>query len=363
MSIKEEGKAVTLDHIQEKVKRDCAFLNQEVPSDARFEEALASLVKDGLLSRDPRGFYRKPVIDAQVEGLVRRVSGSLNRSYLLVYLAERYYPHVVHTMLPYLVDRPIAAVKVFSGKKDPIGEVESIFVRYSKYKPHPVQLSVKDSTDVMRLVHDHCVDFVPYVQGFDGRPNVFLVDLDLGEQLATRSEGLAAAKVATLEVDRILRSAGCHPLIKFSGNRGFQVLCRLSPDSRTVDFAALRNLVRTLQGSLESTLQKGRGRELEALGLSRPFTTSSVDDKKSRAGKILVDWSSMKPRGDYRAPLSIHYKTGLASIPLEPEEVMGFQREDADPLSLTGSSERLSFAKELRETSLDSLESLGSKAN
>jgi hypothetical protein len=42
----------------------------------------------------------------------------------------------------------------------------------------------------------------------------------------------------------------------------------------------------------------------------------------------------MKPMGDYRAPFSIHYRTGLVSLPLEPSEIISFKKEDADPLKL-----------------------------
>jgi len=358
MSIKEEGKAVSFDHIQEKVTRDVAFLGEEEPTEAQYKEALASLVEARLLSQDAKGFYRSPALDAYAGSFVGAMRNSLNKSYFLVYMAERYYPKVLDAMLPFLVNRPLSAVKVFSGKKDPIGDVEPIFVRYSKYKPLPVHLSVGDGSDLMKLVQDHCVDFSPYVHGFDGRPNVLLIDLDLGEDLAHSTEGVDAAKIATVSADRMLRERGGHPLIKFSGNRGFQVTCVLSPSERPLDFFILRDIVKRIQIILEETLESEASERLEALGLAKPFTTSTVAHKDERATKILLDWSSMKPEGDYRAPFSIHYKTGLASVPLLPEQVEGFAKEDANPLSLIQRPGDFAFVKDLRDTPVDCLTSL-----
>jgi hypothetical protein len=255
MSIKEEGKAVTFDHIVEKVTRDMTFLGEAEPTGGDYQNTLSSLVKEGLLTEDRQRFYRGRGIDAYVGGMVEASRELLNRSYYLVYAATRYYPSVVDTILPYLLNRPLSAVKVFSGKKDPISEVESIFVRYSKYKPRPVHLTVRDGAGVMDLVHDHCVDFVPYVHGFDGRADIFLVDLDLGDWLASLAGAIAFAGHAAYLVSFILSENGCHPLIKFSGSRGFQVLCRLSREGRAIEFASLRDAVRGVQMELEARLR------------------------------------------------------------------------------------------------------------
>ncbi|HVP23031.1 MAG TPA: hypothetical protein VMS77_03870 [Conexivisphaerales archaeon] len=358
MSIKEMGKAVTFDHIVEKVGRDSCALGEAEPAASQFKETLDSLVREGLLSQDAKGYYRRPSLDSYVAGFVSSARGSLNRSYFLVYLAERYYPAVVEDMLPFLVGRPLSAVKVFSDKNDPIHEVEPIFVRYSKYRPTPVHLSVKGADDVMRLVHDHCVDFIPYVHGFDRRPDVFLVDLDLGESLASSIGSLAfAAKAASL-VSEILSDAGCHPLAKFSGNRGFQVLCRMEAGGRALGFGDLRGAVKTVRVELESRLQDVDPRKYDGLDIPRPYTTSSIDDKESRSGKILVDWSSMKPEGDYRAPLSLHHKTGLASVPLTDGDLTSFAKDDAEPLSIASSGRDFSFAKGLPLTPWGALASL-----
>jgi len=359
MSIKEEGRPVTFEHIFEKVSRDVAFLTGSGVTEGSVMEALGSIASEGYVTKKGGAYYRSEKLDRYVLPLVAGHRDALNRSYYLVFVAERYYPIVADYMLPYLSNRPLSAVKVFSGKKDPIREVEPIFVRYAKYKPKPVHLTVSDASDLMRLVHDHCVDFIPYVHGFEGVPDVFLVDLDLGDEIAGQPDAFRYSKHVALLTYEVLREAGCLPLLKFSGSRGFQVLCRLEPSPKPLDFPTLRSVVRSVQARVEERLVSDEvGRLYPSLHLERPYTTSSVDKKELRAKKVLVDWSSMKPEGDYRAPLSIHYKTGLASLPLEPSQLMSFERAWADPLTIAQGRKDLSFARNLPLTPPEGLLSL-----
>jgi hypothetical protein len=61
------------------------------------------------------------------------------------------------------------------------------------------------------------------------------------------------------------------------------------------------------------------------------LTTAETAKKEERVDKVLFDASIIKPMGDVRAPYSIHYKTGLVSMPLELKELGGFKPEQADP--------------------------------
>jgi DNA primase len=351
MAIKEEGQAITLDHIVEKVSRDVTFLGGPEPTREEFLDVLSRLAKGGLVRHDAKGYYRAPPIDPYVESLLQAGEGPLNRSYSLVYAAERYYPTVVPFILPFLTGKPISAVKVFSGKADPVSDVQAIFVRYSKYKPKPVHLKVDGPEAFLRLVHDHCVDFVPYVHGFDGRPDVFLVDLDLGDRLVSVDKGMEYAKFVAKTASSLLEENSCHPLLKFSGSRGFQLLCLLAPEGVKVDFAFLREAVKGLRNELERRLRAADVRKMfPSMGLAEPYTTSSVDQKEERAGKVLVDWSSMKREGDYRAPLSLHHKTGLVSLPLREAELKEFAREMADPFRLARERPSFDFLRSFRAT-------------
>jgi DNA primase len=61
------------------------------------------------------------------------------------------------------------------------------------------------------------------------------------------------------------------------------------------------------------------------------LTTSETAKKEARVDKVLLDASIIKPMGDVRAPYSMHFKTGLISMPLEQKELKGFKPELADP--------------------------------
>jgi DNA primase len=60
-------------------------------------------------------------------------------------------------------------------------------------------------------------------------------------------------------------------------------------------------------------------------------TTSETAHKEARKDKVLLDASIIKPMGDVRAPYSMHFKTGLISMPLSIKELDGFEPSVADP--------------------------------
>lgn len=328
LGIKEEGKWVEFDHIYEKLSRDEVAAGRAKPSHEDLTKSLASLVECGLLEAEG-GRYR---ITEAGRGLVAEIVANkrpLNRSYVLVWKAQRYYKKFASHILPFLKGRPVSVVKVFTDESDPFGNVKPIFVRYSKYKPRPQFLRVETEEKLMALVHDHAVDFIPYVHREESEePDIFLIDLDPGDGLKDE-RGFLLTKIVALESYELLKELGVEPMLKFSGSRGFQLLCSLDNSGLEGDiFDLYRRIIRAFQIKLEERL---RGRDMPS---PPPYTTSQVKDSKARANLILVDWSSMKPMGDYRAPFSIHYKTGLVSLPLRPEKIMEFEKEEAEPLSL-----------------------------
>lgn len=93
------------------------------------------------------------------------------------------------------------AVKIFSGKSDPIGEVDAIFVKYAKYKPKRVFLTIESREKLLELVFDHCVDFIPYVHKIGANePDVFVLDLDAGSKLLQHAQAFEFVKYVTSEL-------------------------------------------------------------------------------------------------------------------------------------------------------------------
>ena len=342
LAIKERGKVVDFEHTHEKVARDVAFAENREVSREEIEGALTKLASEGYVLKKKEGYEGTQEIEKLAENLIREKKGELNRSYVTVWFAKKYYPHVADVMMPFLVDRPVSAVKIFSGKSDPIGELDAIFVRYSKYKPKPVYLTIDSKERLLELVFDHCVDFIPYVHKIGAKePDIFVLDLDAGSRILQHPKAFEFVKYVTSELATLLKDLGIGCMVKFSGSRGFQIWT--SFDNKLLRgegdvFRKYRDMAVNLQTRLEERLQKNSTaihRKFSGIiAKGQPMTTSVVAHKEERASQILVDWSVLKPMGDVRAPFSMHYKTGRVSLPLSPTDLEDFDPKDATPLSV-----------------------------
>lgn len=340
LSIKEEGKRVGIDHIFEKVCRDILFSEKKTISKEEVEIETRNLISQGLVERFGDGFSLSKEGDKIMKKLILEKEKELNRSYTLVWLAKRYYPNVARLIIPFLKGRAVSAVKIFSGKKNPINEVNAIFVRYTKYKPKPVFLTIDSESKLMSLVFDHCVDFIPYVHKFDSNePDYFILDLDAGSEIMKNPKAFDLIKYIASELSSLLTELEVESVVKFSGSRGFQVWASFDNNElkdRGDLFKTYREMAIAIQGKLEDKLQGKIGDLVDMFPnmvyRDRRITTSIVAHKEERASKVLVDWSALKPMGDVRAPFSIHYKTGLASVPIDKGEIMSFDVKDAHPL-------------------------------
>jgi DNA primase/predicted transcriptional regulator len=341
LSIKEKGKLVDFDHIFEKVSRDVKFFEKRDLSKDEIISNLKILEEEGLIKNVNGKYMPEDKIHEYIFNLIREKEKILNRSYILVWKAKHYYPVVGNLMLPYLKDRPTSVVKIFSGKNNPIEEIDPIFVRYAKYKPKPQHIIINSLEKLMEYVHDHCIDFIPYVHKLNANePDLFVLDLDAGKKIFEKERGFEFLKFVTKELYEMLVELEIKPMIKFSGSRGFQIWARFDNSKfKTKEdlFAEYRKLAVKIQNVLERRLQNKRKiieEKYPDFKDLKQFTTSQVAHKEEREDKILVDWSSMKPQGDVRAPFSIHYKTGLASIPLFKEEIDDFSPLQAEPLNV-----------------------------
>jgi DNA primase len=341
LSIKEKGKLVEFDHIYEKVLRDVKFLEKRDVSKDEIISNLKSLEEEGLIKNVNGKYAPEDKIHDYISNLISQKEKVLNRSYILVWKAKHYYPIVSNLILPYLKDRPTSVVKIFSGKNNPIGEIDPIFVRYAKYKPKPQHIVINSSDKLMEYVHDHCIDFIPYVHKLNANePDLFVLDLDAGKKIFEKESGFLFLKYITKELYDMLIEFKINPMIKFSGSRGFQIWAKFDNSkfkSKEDLFAQYRRLAIKIQNLLEKRLQEKRKiieEEFPEFKELKQFTTSQVAHKEERKDKVLVDWSSMKPQGDVRAPFSMHYKTGLVSVPLFKEEIDEFSALEAEPMNL-----------------------------
>lgn len=337
LAVKAEGKRVGLAHVAEKVLRDHGR-----GSEADVRAALDGLVAKGLAVEERGGFAATPEGLRALEERLPSVADALNLSYRLVHAARTYYPRVAEQILPFLEGRPVSVVKVFSDEADPARSLKPLFVRYARAKPKPIHNRIASPRDLQRFVDEHAVDFIPYVHREGARePDWLVLDLDLGEAIKNKPEGFALLRLVATTLVEALEGFDLVPAAKFSGSRGIQVWAaldngRIPKAAKGSDaFALYRRLAVFLQGEAERRLQELPEAEQRALrkvaGEGGAFTTSTVAKKEERERQVLVDWSSLKPQGDVRAPFSLHYKTGKASVPIAAKRLPSFQPEEAEP--------------------------------
>lgn len=359
LSIKEEGKHIGIEHIFEKIHRDVLFVEKRSIKKDEVERVVRTLISEGLVDQFSDGYSLSKEGEKIIEKIILEKEKELNRSYTMVWLAKRYYPHVARLMMPFLKDRAVSAVKIFSGKKDPIKEVNAIFVRYAKYKPKPVPLTIDSESKLMSLVFDHCVDFIPYVHKIDvNEPDFFILDLDAGTEILKSQKAFDFIKFVAFELSNLLIELDVEHMVKFSGSRGFQIWTSFDNSelkNKEDLFKTYREMAITIRNKLEERLQNKIDEMVsifpDIVHRGKQITTSKVAHKEERASQILVDWSSLKPMGDVRAPFSIHYKTGLVSLPLPLGEIKNFDTKEAHPLRIVNNINRYEKVVKIKKVS------------
>ena len=312
LAIKRKGKFVDINHIQEKVSRDAGqkFLEGET------KELLDSLVKKGWVEeRD--GMYA--ITDGgrtYFEHRWRQIKDELNPDYLKVYRAKRYYPHVVDALLEFCRDRWVSVFRLFTGRA------------WLQRKLGPKYITIKNAGDVERWLDVHGVDFIPYIHRIEcDRPDWLVIDFDAGKKVQ-----MEKTKRVVYTAHEVISSYGIEPAMKFSGSRGFQLWAQFKPHELPKDYRPKRlRAERRERNPFSFYADIVRFIESRVSEKFPGLTTSETAKKEMREDKVLFDASIIKPMGDVRAPYSMHFKTGLISMPLELKELKRFRSEHADP--------------------------------
>lgn len=341
LSIKEPGARIDFQHIFEKVSRDVKLAIAEPDLQRQLEQ----MAKQGFVRISEGSYYVTDGGRKLIKTLLPEIGEDLNLSYRMVLVAKDYYERIAEYILPFLKDRPVSIIKIFSDDADPIRRVKPLFVRYARYKPKPVFIRIDSKENLMRYVDDHALDYVPYIHSFNMKePSWLVLDLDAGEGLKSMKEGFLAVKFVAGELVRLLDENEVQSAVKFSGSRGMQVWASLDNTKLPKGdlFASYRLLIQRLQATVEEQIKSSQPPPALKPLVEKGLTTSSVAKKEERSDKVLVDWSSMKPYGDVRAPFSIHYKTGLASCPVDSARLLKFEPDEAKPEMVATNAEQLS---------------------
>jgi DNA primase len=312
LAIKRRGKFVDVPHVQEKLSRDAGEKFEE----RKARELLDELVKKGLLE-ERGGEYA--ITDAGRKFFDKRwreIGDQLNQDYLKVYRAKQYYPRVIDAVLEFCRDRWVSVFRLFTGRA------------WLQRKLGPRYITIKSSKDVQRWLDVHGIDFIPYIHRVgSNRPDWLVIDFDAGEKVP-----LERTKQVVEAAHRILSGYGINLAIKFSGSRGFQIWAQLKPHDLPKNYKPKQLRTERRERNFFS-FYADIVRFTESCVAERlpGLTTAETAKKEARVDKVLFDASIIKPMGDVRAPYSMHFKTGLISMPLELKELKRFKFEQADP--------------------------------
>lgn len=349
LAIKEEGKKIDFEHMREKIARDEKA--RDIDIELRLKHTLESLLDQGLIEEERGSYAITERGDSKILDRLRVATQELNLSYRMVLKAKKYYPIIAEAMLPFLRDRAVSVIKIFSDEREPANKVKTLFVRYSRYKPKPVFIEIRDAKTLLKYVDDHATDFIPYVHKLEAQePDWFILDLDTGEKLKKQEKSFELIKIVAEKVVEVLEENEIDPCIKFSGSRGIQIWAKLDNSKLGGGdlFATYRKLAVIVQQKAEQKLQRAKNEFSNIVKSAKTITTSQVAKKEERANQVLVDWSSMKPSGDVRAPFSMHYKTALISCPISRKHLLDFEIEEAQSDDVARNARQLSDAFKLR---------------
>ena len=143
-------------------------------------------------------------------------------------------------------------------------------------------------------------------------------------------ESFELAKTTAELVVEELRQHGIKNIYaKFSGNRGFHIGVRgeaFPAEIGEENFSDLYpNLARGIVDYLRHQLKDKMIREVRAQGLEEKMSTDSGKDPY-QVSDIENDWGQ---RHLFRMPYSLHDGSGLVSLPINPDDISEFEKEDA----------------------------------
>ncbi len=312
LAIKRRGKFVDVPHVQEKLSRDAG----EKFSEEGTRELLVALEKKGWVESKAAEYAITDSGRKYFDKRWRGVREQLNQDYLKVYRAKHYYPQVVDALLEFCRDRWVSVFRLFTERA------------WLQRKLGPRYITIKSAKDVQRWLDVHGIDFIPYIHRVDAdRPDWLVIDFDAGKKVElNRTKGVVG------EAYKVLAGYGIEPAIKFSGSRGFQLWAQFKPHDLPKEYKPKQLRTERRERNMFS-FYADVVRFVESLVAEKlpGITTAETAKKEARADKVLFDASIIKPMGDVRAPYSMHYKTGLISMPLGLKDLKRFELERADP--------------------------------
>jgi DNA primase catalytic subunit len=153
-----------------------------------------------------------------------------------------------------------------------------------------------------------------------------LIDID--------SKYIDYSKISAELITKVLKFHGIKNIgIKFSGSKGFHIIIPWKAFPKEINNVQTKDkfpewpriIVRYLIQQIEKQLIE------KVSDLSRP--SKYVKDFQAPK-EVMPDLVLVSPRHLFRTPYSLHEKTALASVVINPEEISKFDMKDADPMQV-----------------------------
>ncbi|MGB5084943.1 MAG: DNA ligase D [Methylocystis silviterrae] len=220
-----------------------------------------------------------------------------------------YYADIWRYIAPFIVNRPLALLRCPNGV-----EGEKFFQKHAwkgidpnivliddpKGEEEPL-LSIKDLDGLIALVQSGALEIHPWGSTASDweRPDVIIMDLDPGEQVAWESVIAAAEETR----DR-LQALGLAAFVKTSGGKGLHVVAPVKPKAEWPEVKAFTKSI------------------ADAMAKDSPDKYVATITKSKRRGKILVDYLRNQRGATAVAPYSTRARPGAAvSMPLAWDEL------------------------------------------
>ncbi len=155
---------------------------------------------------------------------------------------------------------------------------------------------------------------------------------------------LEYSKIAADLLVQALRHHGVqHISVKFSGNHGFHIAVPFEAFPETVNGRLIKDQFpdgpRKIAAYLQNMIKEPLAQKLLATGspakiaekIKKQATEIVKNDQLDAFAVLSIDTILIATRHLYRMPYSLNEKSGLVSVVITPEEILSFDKKDADP--------------------------------
>jgi DNA primase len=233
-----------------------------------------------------------------------------------------YYQGVAGRMAPYLAGRRVSIESRYPGSP------RIVFRRHPSSTDSTLWIYIEEPEEIVDWVRQFAEGFHGHIRAEDGSA-WFVLDID------ARTLPLEMARLATQYAASVLEKQGLAALVKFSGSNGFHLMWNV-PDCTDLSDAELWEIEQRMVTAVACEVERLLAADdaaapiRDAVGPDKPLIATSSADREQRDG-LLFDQLILRDNAPFRVPFSVHPKSGLVAVPLQPEDLAKFDPSSATP--------------------------------